>query len=129
MLRADQLADLHERTDQAYAGEILTMRFAEFLPLTDVGDKRARAYHIFERRARLVQRFFDLLEDVGRLRIDVADADHVALLVAGANPAGSTGQKIVSLLPSLSILNLGTRTVRLAGELVILPAAFVTTTE
>jgi len=59
------------------------MSFADLLPVVDVSDIDARADNVFQAGACLLERGFDVLEDLNCLRVGVSYADDLADSVRG----------------------------------------------
>ena len=82
----DQTRDFDHAGRRANSPERLTVRFADVLPVTDIGDVQARPNHIFESRADAGQRGPEVLQCLHRLRVWIADADHLPRRVRGRRP-------------------------------------------
>src|SRR4030095_7179732 len=79
--RRDELRHLHHCACRTDLAEHLAVRPADLFTLPDVGHEDARAYDIVQRGPGALQRRRDVLEDLLRLRIGIADADDIALAV------------------------------------------------
>src|SRR6476620_9838029 len=82
---ARHFEDARRRADVA---EHLAMHAADNFPMGNVHEIDARADHVLESCARILQRLADNLEDGAGLRRGIADADHLPAATRGGTPHG-----------------------------------------
>src|SRR5258706_415524 len=66
-----------------FLAEEFSVCAADLLPFGDVGDKNARAHHVFQARSRFLQRGFDIPQRLYGLRVDIADAHQFSVGARG----------------------------------------------
>src|SRR6185369_10921114 len=76
-----EVSDLHQRAGGRIGPEELRAHLAVRLAIPDVGDEDGDLHHVVHLAAARLDDHLDLLEDAARLRLDVALAEEVAILV------------------------------------------------
>src|SRR5262245_12978085 len=76
-----EVGDLHQRAGRRIGPEELRAHLAVRLAIPDVGDEHGDLHHVVHLAAARLDDHLDLLEDAARLRLHVALADEVAVLV------------------------------------------------
>src|SRR6478672_1739135 len=79
----DEARNSEDARRRADVAEHLAMDAADLLPMGNVHEVDARAHHLLEPGARILQRLADDLEDGAGLRHRIADADHIAARACG----------------------------------------------
>src|SRR6476620_11756071 len=84
-VRIDEARDLQ---NASYRPDVASMHPADNVPTGNVHEIDARADHVLESCARILQRLADNLEDGAGLRRGIADADHLPPATRGGTPHG-----------------------------------------
>src|SRR6478752_1907719 len=87
-VRIDEARDLQNAGCRPDVAEHLSMHPADNVPMGNVHEIDARADHVLESCARILQRLADNLEDGAGLRRGIADADHLPAATRGGTPHG-----------------------------------------
>src|SRR5208282_6015681 len=75
----NQGRDRHHGARGTNVAEKLAVRFSHFFPIRNVGKEHAGANHIFQGSSGPLQRAFNVLEGLNRLRVGIARADDFAV--------------------------------------------------
>src|SRR5207249_1411205 len=80
----DQPSDLYHRCSRSNLAKELTMRFANLLPVVDVGDVDTCANNVLHTSARSLQRGFDILENLDRLKVGVTNTNYLSISIGSS---------------------------------------------